>query len=205
MTGLTNFTVLIERRALKQAAHLLHLLLVLTMAIALLAGQHAWAGPRGGHEGKVAKDLGDAIDAGASHKKRWSRDDRGQHTVQVVFVSGDADQDMSELRAEIKRAGGTIDAAMPGLRMLTATLPAHRVKKVAERSDVKFVTPNRETKRTASTLEAMTGATTSPVRTGSTKTTYTGLDGTGIGIAVVDSGVMKAHEAFNNTDRKSVV
>jgi len=72
------------------------------------------------------------------------------------------------------------------------------VAEVAARSDVTFVAPNRETKRTASTLEAITGATTSPVRTSSTKTTYSGLDGTGIGIAIVDSGVMKNHKAFDN-------
>ena len=34
------------------------------------------------------------------------------------------------------------------------------------------------------------------MRTSSTKTSYSGLDGTGIGIAVLDSGVMKAHEDF---------
>ena len=37
------------------------------------------------------------------------------------------------------RAGGTIDATMPGLRMLTVTLPANKVKKIADRGDVKFV------------------------------------------------------------------
>ena len=195
MNGLTNFTVLIERRALKQATTLL---LMLTMVFALLVGQHASAAPNGGRALKVAKDLDDAIGGSAAPAKRWHKEVRGQRMVQVVFVVGDADQDMTGLRAEINRAGGTIDATMPGLRMLTATLPANKVKKVADRSDVTFVAPNRETKRTASTLEAITGATTSPVRTSSTKTTYSGPDGTGIGIAVVDSGVMKSHKAFNN-------
>ena len=69
--------------------------------------------------------------------------------------------------------------------------------KVAERSDVTFVAPNRATRRTASTLETITGASTTGVRTGSTKTSYSGLDGTGIGIAIVDSGVMQAHKAFH--------
>ena len=36
------------------------------------------------------------------------------------------------------------------------------------------------------------------MRTNSTKTSYGGLDGTGVGIAVVDSGVMKSHKAFHN-------
>ena len=196
MNGLTNFTVLIERRALKQASIWL---LLLTMVFALLVGQQATAAPRNGHANKVAKDLDDAVEAGVTPtNKRWARESRGQRMVQVVFVSNAADEGMSDLRAEIKRVGGTIDATMPGLRMLTATLPAKKVKQVAERSDVKFVAPNRETKRSASTLEAITGATTAPVRTNSTKTSYSGPDGSGIGIAIVDSGVMKNHEAFNN-------
>ena len=36
------------------------------------------------------------------------------------------------------------------------------------------------------------------MRTSSTKVTYSGLDGTGVGIAIVDSGVMKAHKGFND-------
>ena len=199
MNHLTNFTVLIERRALK---YLAKLTTVVVMILSLLTGQLAIAAPGSGQgQGaakKVSSDLQDAIDAGATPSKRWAKEHRGQRMVQVVFVSGDADQDMTELRKEIKRAGGTVDATMPGLRMLTATLPARRVAKVAERSDVRFVAPNRETRRTASTLEAITGATTNGVRTNSTKTSYRGLDGTGIGIAVVDSGVMRSHKAFQN-------
>ena len=201
MNRLTNFTVLIERRALKQAATLL---LMLTMVFALLAGQHASAAA-GGRVHKVARDLDDAVEAGLTPAQRWSKDVRGLRMVQVVFVSGDADPDMTGLRNDIAASGGTIDAAMSGLRMLTASLPARHLKRIAARSDVKFAAPNRPTKRTASTLEAITGATTSPVRSNSTKTSYSGPDGTAIGIAVVDSGVMKKHEAFNNASGKTRV
>ena len=197
MNPLSQFTVLIERRALKA---FFKRLVAATAALAMLGGQPAFAAPGSakGQASKVAKDLDDAVEAGITPTKRWAKDHLGQRMVQVVFVSGAADHDMTGLRSEIAQAGGTVNATMPGLRMLTATLPAKKVKKVAARSDVKFVAPNRETKRTASMLEAITGATTSPVRTSSTKTSYSGLDGTGIGIAVVDSGVMKNHEAFNN-------
>ena len=140
MNGLTQFTVLIERRALK---HFVKLMTVLGMVFGLLTGQLAVAAPGkgNGRANKVAKDLDDAVEAGITPTQRWAKEHLGQRMVQVVFVSGDTDKDMSGLRSEIAHAGGTVNAAMPGLRMLTATLPAKKVKKVAERSDVKFVSP----------------------------------------------------------------
>ena len=223
MNLLSPFVVLIERRRMARAAvaaitAISMLLPGLGLSVARAApgahgdhvarGDRAAQGERGarGERGerakerrhKVAKDLQSAVDGGHTHKARWARDKGGRRMVQAVFVSGDADPTMTSLRNEITQVGGTIDAHMPGLRMLTATLPANKVARVADRADVEFVAPNRETKRTASTLETITGATTTGVRTNSTKTTYSGLDGTGIGIAVVDSGVMKNHEAFNN-------
>src|SRR5262249_50624068 len=50
--------------------------------------------------------------------------------------------------------------------------------------------------KTASLLEQITGANTSAVRSYSTSVNYTGLDGTGIGIAVLDSGVMRSHKTM---------
>ena len=196
MSLLSRFVVLIERRRLPRAVVAAVTALSVLLSGFALTGAHAAPGNRKDH--KLARDLQSSIDAGSTPKKRWAREHNGRRMVQAVFVSADQDPSMSGLLDEIKRAGGTVDASFPSLRMLTATLPANRVNKVAARSDVKFVAPNRQTHRTASTLETITGATTTGVRTGSTKTTYSGLDGTGIGIAIVDSGVMKAHEAFNN-------
>ena len=170
MKSLSLFIVLIESRRLPRAAVALVTSLSLLLSGFGLTSAHA--APGGRHEHKLSRDLQSTIDAGATPQKRWVRDHNGRRVVQAVFVSGDNDPSMTGLRAEIERAGGTIDASFPGLRMLTATLPANRVNKVAARSDVKFVAPNRETHRTASTLETITGATTTGVRTGSTKTSY---------------------------------
>jgi hypothetical protein len=76
--------------------------------------------------------------------------------------------------------------------------PAAQVAYIAARPDVVSVTPNRVTSRTASTLEAVTVVLTTGVRTSSSKTSYSGLDGTGIGIAVLDSGIMKEKSGFAN-------
>src|SRR5207244_4436176 len=82
------------------------------------------------------------------------------------------------------------------IHALTALMKAGTVIALAQRNDVVSVSPNREVRQTASTLESITGALTGNVRPNSTKTSYSGMDGTGIGIAVLDSGVMKAHDAF---------
>jgi serine protease AprX len=85
-----------------------------------------------------------------------------------------------------------------GIHALTVLMKAGTVIAMAQRADVVSVSPNREVRQTASTLESITGALTSNVRTNSTKTDYSGWDGTGIGIAVLDSGVMKAHDGFRD-------
>jgi hypothetical protein len=105
---------------------------------------------------------------------------------------------MTDLRAWVLARGGSVHAVHPWMRAITVQIRAGLVRALSQRDDVVSVSPNRVTQRTASTLESITGALASNVRTGSTKTSYTGLDGTGIGIAVLDSGVMRSHEAFLN-------
>ena len=197
MNPITNFTVLIERRALK---YLVKLMTVLTMIFSLLTGQVAVAAPGNGngHAKKIARDLQDALDAPTTANVRWAREINGQRHVQVVIMSSASDPEMTNLRAHIKGLGGSVHVAMPGLRAVTATLPAAQVAKLAERSDVFTVAPNRATARTASTVESITGAVASNVRTHSSGSTYTGLTGIGIGIAILDSGVMRTHDAFDN-------
>jgi hypothetical protein len=103
---------------------------------------------------------------------------------------------MTELRAAVLRGGGTVHAVHAGVRALTVQVRAADVLALAQRRDVASVSPNRVTQRTASTLEAITGTLTSNVRTGNIKSNAAALDGSGIGIAVLDSGVMRAHHAF---------
>ena len=200
----TKFIVLIERRALKQA-FTLFMLLALALALVLSTGQRASAAPGKVKEKKVARDLQAALDSPTAPTAKWARDINGQRHVQVVIMSSSIDGEMTNLRTSIKAVGGSVHVAMPGLRAVTATLPAAQVASFAARSDVVSVVPNRTTSRTASLLEKMTGALTPGVRTNSTKTDYSGLDGSRIGIAVLDSGVMTAHEAFNNDNGKTRV
>jgi serine protease AprX len=149
---------------------------------------------------KMARDLDDVETAAPQQGRRWMRERGGRRMVQVVIVSADADRNMTALkRRGGQRVGGSVDAAMPGLshadRIPAGTAGWHASASVPTCS---YVAPNRETRRTASTLEPSPARRPAPCAANSTKTSYSGLDGTGVGIAIVDSGVMRMHEAFNN-------
>ena len=183
------FTVLIERRGLRRA-------LVRIAAAALVALGALTAGPA--HAEKISGDLQGGITAVRTPGSKWARDVNGVRNLQVVIVTDGSDPSMKDLRAQIVRGGGSVHAAFGSMHAITAQVSASRVATLAQRPDVLGIVPNRETRRTASTLESITGALTSNVRSNSSKTSYSGLDGTGIGIAVLDSGIMRAHEAFLN-------
>ena len=148
--------------------------------------------------GEVARELGEVVHGPAIPHIRWARDVTGTLFVQALVLSDSADSSLTDLRAFIVHAGGSVLRRHVATHALTVNVPASLVDELSRRSDVVSVTPNRNTHRTASTLETITGSLTSHVRTNSTKTSYSGLDGTGIGIAIVDSGVMKSHDAFLN-------
>ena len=148
--------------------------------------------------GKIAPDLMQELRQPGGKKERWSGEKRGRRMVQVIITSDADDPAMTDLRAEITEQGGLVQLVHPAVKALTVVLPVNAVRKVARHDDVVAIAPNRATKSTASTLEVITGGTAPAVRTYTTATTYSGFDGTGVGIAIVDSGVMKAHRNFRN-------
>ncbi|MEJ7712472.1 MAG: hypothetical protein WKF84_22120 [Pyrinomonadaceae bacterium] len=65
----------------------------------------------------------------------------------------------------------------------------------AERADVERISPDHLAQQTASHLEAATG--TDQVRSWNfLGTGFTGLDGSGVGVAILDSGMMASHRHF---------
>src|SRR6266566_4225317 len=189
--SLTRFTVLIERSRVRR--NFVRLVAGALTTVAALA-----AAPAQGRDHEVARDLDDAVNAPTTPSVHWAHDANGTRLLQVLVLSKAADHDMAELRAFVLSSGGSVLRRHGATRALTVVVPASVVKALAQRSDVISVAPNRSTASTASTLETISGTLTSNVRTNSTKTGYSGLDGTGIGIAVLDSGVMAAHDAFLN-------
>ena len=160
-----------------------------------VAGQPA-ATP-GGH---ISKDLRDELQRpGPSGRWNWARDSaRGVRMAQVIVTSDADDSQMAALQSDIRRLGGMVQVVHPAVKSLTVALPMSAVERLARLPDVVSVAPNRSTAGALSTVETIAGATTAAVRPYSSATAYSGLDGSGVGIAILDSGVMKAHRSFQN-------
>ena len=143
---------------------------------------------------KIATDLQQVIAASSTPSLSWAKDVSGLRMVKVLVVSSSSDPDLVALRSDVLAKGGSVYFRYVSVAALSAMLPANRVVDIAARSDVQSISPNRLTARTASTLEYTTGALAAGVRTYSNATTYSGLDGTNVGIAVLDSGVLEQHK-----------
>jgi subtilisin family serine protease len=194
----TPFTVRIERRL-----RLLRSAVSSVVSIALLSTSFgcslAQAGLRGMERlSKVARDLDEEVRAPGGRAARWSRDIKGVRHVQAIVVTSSSDPQMTSVREEVRKRGGTVQAVHGAMQALTVMIRASEVAALAQHSDVVSVSPNRETQRTYSTVEAVTGAVSPNARSYASKSSYTGADGTAVGIAVLDSGVMRGHAAFRN-------
>jgi serine protease AprX len=147
---------------------------------------------------KIAADLQQVIAAPTTPTLSWAKDVDGVRHVKALVVANSSDPDLVALRADVLARGGTVYFRYVSVSALSVMLPASQVAAIAGRADVQGISPNRLTARTASTLEFATGALTANVRTYSSATNYSGLDGSGVGIAVLDSGMMWNHRNFAN-------
>ncbi|HEX8687676.1 MAG TPA: S8 family serine peptidase, partial [Pyrinomonadaceae bacterium] len=105
-----------------------------------------------------------------------------------VILQDDGAALPSALRREVKTRASfdTLDA-----RVLE--LPARLVERLAEREGVRFVSLDRETTAFGH-VSRTSGA--DDVRTMTGGNNFTGLDGTGVGVAVIDSGIDTNHATF---------
>ena len=194
----TSFIVLIEPRGLKRPLVAVLASFALVTGVNWVKTAHA-APPPFEPKTKIARDLDDELAPARQPRARWARDINGVRHVQIVVVSNASDPDMTDLSAYVRGIGGAIHAAHPSIRALSIQIKASQVAALSSRSDVVSVSPNRATQSTAAnTLENVTGALGANVRSRANRTAYSGIDGTGIGIAVLDSGVMKAHDSFGD-------
>lgn len=156
---------------------------------------------------KVSRDLADGIDTPiVIRKQRWLRDlPDGRRMVQMIVTSESDDPELADLRRWVERVGGEVEMRHSLINGLTVTVPAGRVRHLAARPDVTHVSPNRPTRSPASMLEKVSGALGSNGRSSSTKTSYAGLDGSGVGIAIIDSRINVKHDAFTNGNSSRVV
>ncbi len=101
----------------------------------------------------------------------------------------------------LQQLGGVVTRRLGKLGVLTASLPLNALNALAERADVRYISVDRAV-GSAGHVETTTGATL--VRTQTTLSLLgipigtTTLDGSGVGIAVLDSGVDTRHESFRD-------
>src|SRR4030095_7288059 len=128
---------------------------------------------------KISRDIVHKVNSGQGA-------DLGRVIIQPVGEGDDS------LDYSITDFGGSNLRRFKNFQVRIATMPAGAAAALARRSDVAYVSLNRDV-RSLGHLSVTTGA--DEVRTVS-GTNATGLDGTGIGIAVVDSGIDTTHKAF---------
>jgi len=165
----------------------LSLLLIAILYLSLLTGIPfgSLMGPQveaAGKRNKISKDLDEKI------KKNSSG------SAQVIIITSSAPG--GALKDAIRNSGGSLKRSFNKVKALAASLPVSEVSALAARSDVIYVSADRPTQVTGH-LEATTGATQAR---GYGNDSTGSLNGAGIGIAILDSGVAYDHHAFLSDD-----
>jgi subtilisin family serine protease len=185
---LHSFVVLMEKRAWRQIAGRL----ALALGMAALAGS---LGAKPVPQQKLAPDLKGVVAGKSGGKSNWQKDIGSRSYVKALVVSNSSDPELTELRARIVAVGGSVYYRYLTVPALSVMLPVDRVNEIAQRDDVDSVSPNRIARKTASLLEATTGTSSARTELGSTT-----LDGSGVGIAILDSGIGWNHAGFRASD-----
>jgi serine protease AprX len=170
------------------------------IAIALIAASSlSMANAQSVVDQKIASDLRVVINAGPSKNINWLKKVKGQWQAKVLVVASDAsDPELKALRQTVTGMGGSVIYRYISVPAVSVVMPLQSLTVLASRADVSTISPNRMTAKTSSFIEQVTGAL--PTRASNLQR---GVDGSGVGIAILDSGVMRNHvdmlDASGNT------
>jgi subtilisin family serine protease len=117
---------------------------------------------------------------------------RGQGSDRVRVIIQPTSEGVSTLKSKVQDSGGSDVREFQNLPFRVATMSANAALNLASRSEVSHISLDREV-RVLGHLSLTTGADT--VRAGNGASSNR-LDGTGIGIAILDSGVDTEHRSF---------
>ena len=158
-------------------------LIAFLLATSAFVGQQALAQTL---SSKIAPDLAAAILAPVPPQTNWSKLTANGTFFKVIIVGTGSDPSVAALRSAVTAEQGSVSYRYQSIQGISATLPKAAVNRLAQRSDVQSISPNRPATQSTSFLAAVTG------RSAATATATTGsLDGTGVGIAILDSGAVE--------------
>ena len=140
---------------------------------------------------KLSPDLAAAVTAPSVSDQKWIKQDSSGRRFKVIIIGAGSDPILTGLRNAVVSGGGSVYYMYQSVQGISAMVWSAQLATLAARSDVASISANRLSMKTASLLEATTGAAT-------TRATQSGLDGTGVGIAIVDSGIYYNHDSFKN-------
>ncbi|MGZ5047384.1 MAG: S8 family serine peptidase, partial [Usitatibacter sp.] len=150
---------------------------------------------------KISADLDKVLNGRGNGREKWVKPSgRGSMVSIVILSNAKSDPDLKDLRRQIIAKGGTIGRKFKTINGVSALVPAERVREISTRNDVWRIAPNRTVWQASSMLEMATGTDSVRLTAGSGT-----LDGTGVGIAFLDSGIMSTHGALLANDGSSRV
>ena len=103
------------------------------------------------------------------------------------------------LLTDLARVGGRFKKSFNNLGLVSAELPLSKVRQLVESETVEYVSPDREVE-SFGYVEQTVGANQSDAR--SQIAGFTSVNGSGVGIAVLDSGIDTAHNSIRATDNR---
>ncbi len=149
---------------------------------------------------KISADLAQVASTGTPPKVTWAKSLGGQTYVKVLIVASGSDPRLNALRSTILANDGSVYVVFDAVRAMSAMVPVSFLPALAARGDVVTIAPNRGTARSASLVADATGASALP-GFGSASA----IDGRGVGIAVLDSGIDWDHRNMKDAAGSSRV
>ena len=144
----------------------------------------------------ISDDLKAAAKAPKTSKNSWINTSGAITYAKVVIIANSGDPDLVALRKTIVASGGTVYYKYLSVNGLLAMVPLSQVPVIAARADVASISADRVTTKTFSAVELMSGVSTSLRSTYVANAKAAAADGRGVGIAFLDSGLMRTHEAL---------
>ena len=149
---------------------------------------------------KIAADLASAVGGTTLPTVTWARTINGQAYVKVLIGASSNDPKLASLRQAIVARGGSVHYVYLSVRALAGMVPVSALAGLAARDDVLTITPNRVAARSGSLVADASGASATPKIGGKTA-----VDGAGVGIAILDSGIDWDHHSLKDAAGKSRV